>query len=229
MTFNQRKAYIVSVIWKDIQYKIRLAISIIAYAFLVAFIVAIIAYVVWLFSNKSFTWALVSFLIVGLPLVIWLVYKTAGWLNKLKERKETLEHQEKLKTEIDYRIGRALEIMDKLSLWYTDENEANRELVTSLNTMGYNAEYQPRLQDGSIADARVGDILIEGKLSPNKSEIDRLLGQLSGYAKLSNKIHIVIYGRISVYALFRILDEIRQYPIKIVLTALPHPHRDRHY
>jgi hypothetical protein len=213
---------------KDIQRKFKLGLAYFVYSILAIIILTTIIYVVWLFAHKSWAWALGSFLIIDVPLIAWFAYKSIKWKRKFDERKETLNRQESLKNDLDFHIGRALEIIDKSAIWYRDENSANLELVTSLRTMGYDAEYQPRLRNGAIADIRVGDTLIEGKLSPNKAEIDRLLGQLTEYVKVSNKIHIIIYGTLSKYALYRILDEIRKYQIKIVLTALPRPHRDRH-
>lgn len=36
-----------------------------------------------------------------------------------------------------------------------------------------------------IPKRRVGDVLVEGKLSPDTAEVDRLIGQISDYTKYS--------------------------------------------
>ena len=38
--------------------------------------------------------------------------------------------------------------------------------------MGIEAVYPYRLSNGRTADAKVGDVLIEGKLSPDTAEVD---------------------------------------------------------
>jgi hypothetical protein len=164
------------------------------------------------------------FIIVGLPLTIWLVIRYVRWKREYRRRQETLRTKETLKSKIDEYILNALEIMDTTHKWYNDENEANRELVDFLKMQGFNAEYQPRLVNGSMADARVDDIIIEGKLSPNKADIDRLLGQLTEYTRLKNKVIVVIFGRLDQYTRERIEQRYLQ---KVFLSYLDNPRRHR--
>jgi len=138
-------------------------------------------------------------------------------------------HKRKLVTGgIDKYLRRALELMDTTSKWYNDENTANQELVSCLKAQHIDATYQCRLSSGRTVDAKVGDILIEGKLSPDTAEVDRLLGQLSSYMQHSNMVNVVIYGKLDKEARERIEDEITgRYVNKVFLTYLDNPHRLR--
>lgn len=131
-------------------------------------------------------------------------------------------------------LNQALTIMDETAKWYSNEDKANRELVSCLNSILYQydtkgkAIYHYYLGDGRTIDAKIYHILMEGKLSPSQSEIDRLLGQLSDYTKYSNEIHIVIYGSLSDMAKSRILNEISdRYPDIVFLDYLNNPKRQR--
>jgi len=198
------------------------------FVLLAIIILIVVIYGTWLFSLKSWLYAFLFFIIVGLPLTIWLVIRYVRWKREYRRRQETLRTKETLKSKIDEYILNALEIMDTTHKWYNDENEANRELVDCLKMQGFDAEYQPRLDNGSTADARVDDIIIEGKLSPNKADIDRLLGQLAEYTRLKNKIIVVIYGRLDQHARERIENEIEQrYLQKVFLSYLDNPRRHR--
>jgi len=119
--------------------------------------------------------------------------------------------------------------MDSTAKWYNNEEEANRELVTCLKAQGISdVRYQYRLDNGRTADAKVGNVLIEGKLSPDTSEVDRLLGQLSDYTQYSNKVNVVIYGRLDKDARRRIENEIHlRYTGRVFLTCLNNPKRQR--
>lgn len=130
-------------------------------------------------------------------------------------------------SELDKYLSKALEDMDSTGNWYNDEEEANRELVSCLKSQGVAAEYEYGLPNGRKADAKVGDFLIEGKLSPDAVEVDRLIGQVSEYSKYG-KVNIVIYGRLDKYAKRRIEDEIElRYRNKVFLTYLDNPKRQR--
>lgn len=130
--------------------------------------------------------------------------------------------------EVGRDIRTALEIMDSTAKWYNNEDEANRELVTSLRARGIDATYQFSLPNGRVADARVRGVLVEGKLSPDTTETDRLLGQLIDYAQYSNKVNVVIYGQLSREARRRIENEIQsRYPNRVFLTYLTNPRRQR--
>jgi hypothetical protein len=140
-----------------------------------------------------------------------------------------LRRQRTLKSSIDDNLRRALETMDSTARWYNDENEANRELVTCLKAQGiYDVSYQYELGNGRTVDAKVGDILIEGKLSPDTEGVDRLIGQLRDYAQYGKRINIVIYGQLNREARRRIESEIYSlYIDKVFLTYLNNPKRQR--
>jgi hypothetical protein len=144
-----------------------------------------------------------------------------------------LRRQRKLKamtSEIGKQLQRALETMDTTARWYNTEEEANRELVTCLKAQGIcDVTYQYRLPDHQTADAKVGNILVEGKLSPNDTrEVDRLLGQLTRYTQYGHKVNVVIYGPIHKYARARIENEIQsRYLNRVFLTYLNNPRRQR--
>ncbi len=125
-------------------------------------------------------------------------------------------------------LERALRKMDSTSKWYRDEDAANAELVTSLRTLDIDAAYGYKLPNGRIVDARVGNELVEGKLSPDTSETDRLIGQLAEYTRYGDKLHIVIYGRLDSDSRRRIEREIsNRYLGKVFLVSLPNPRRLR--
>ena len=117
--------------------------------------------------------------------------------------------------------------MDTTARWYNDESVANNELVSCLKSQGVPAEPQHVLPNGRKVDAKVGDFLIEGKLSPDTAEVDRLIGQVSEYSKYG-KVNIVIYGRLDKDAKRRIENEIHlRYLNKVFLTYLDNPKRRR--
>ncbi len=85
------------------------------------------------------------------------------------------QKRQAITSDIDNQLRRALETMDSTAKWYNSEEEANRELVTCLKAQGItDVRYQYRLGNGRTADAKVGNVLIEGKLSPDTAEVDRL-------------------------------------------------------
>ncbi len=132
-------------------------------------------------------------------------------------------------SDINKYLHRALETMDTTAKWYNNEEEANRELVSCLKAQGINdVVYQYRLANGRTADARVGNCLIEAKLSPTTDEVDRLIGQLSDYTQYANKLNVVIYGYFNKEARRRIENEIyKRYRDKVFLTYLNNPRRQR--
>jgi len=125
-------------------------------------------------------------------------------------------------------LKRALEVMDDVAKTYTDEEEANKELVGILKMQGHDAARPFSLSDGRLADAKVDNVLIEGKLAPTVDEVDRLMGQLGAYSKHNYKVYVVVYGHLAKPALKRIEDEINErYPNKVFLTYLENPRRRR--
>jgi hypothetical protein len=200
----------------------------IIFVFLTIIILAVVIYGTWLFSLKTWRGGLIFFVIVGLPSLIWLGFKYYKWRHEFTFNSNMIKLQKALKSEIDARIQQALMVMDTTHKWYTDENEANRELVDCLKIQGFDVEYQPRLSNGSIADARIDNIIIEGKLSPHKADIDRLLGQLTEYTQIAEKVIIVIYGKLDEYAQNRIMFEVaKNYPDQVFLSYLDNPQRHR--
>ena len=209
------------------------------------FAVIIILFLFFGYARTIF-WILLS--VIGFGLLIWLgvlYYKNKEhkdirrrtheqYLVRQKER-ELKEQQERenralITSEIDKHLHKALEIMDGTDNWYNDEDEANKELVTALKSMGIEAKYLYRLSNGRTADAKVGNVLIEGKLSPDTAEVDRLIGQISHYVQYSegNKVNIVIYGELTEEARERIEGEIlKRYIGKVFLSCLDNPQRQR--
>jgi len=131
-------------------------------------------------------------------------------------------------SDIESKLSKALQLMDSTAKWYNNEDEANRELVTCLKSLNVDAAYGYKLPNGRIADAKVGDMLIEGKLSPDTAEVDRLIGQLSDYTQYGDKLNVVIYGQLSNNARRRIENEIHlKYIGRVFLTYLNNPQRKR--
>ena len=212
--------------------------------------IGIIVLLFFYWVSKTLFWILLA--IVGFVLLIWLgVLYFQNEKNKkehkdiqrrtherqlmgqkereLKEQRE-LEIRALITSEIDKYLHKALEIMDSTDNWYNDEDEANKGFVSVLKAMGVEAVYLYRLSSGRTADAKVGDVLIEGKLSPDTAEVDRLIGQISHYVQYSegNKVNIVIYGELTEEARERIEGEILQrYVGKVFLSYLDNPQRLR--
>jgi hypothetical protein len=206
----------------------------------------------WLltFIHKSIWFTII--LLLAVALAVWLFVKyfrnkkrEADFLiirrrnqqatQKRQEEQELIDQKEReerelITSEIDKYLHKALQIMDTTAKWYNNEDEANRELVSVLKAQNIDAMYLHRLSNGRTADAKVGNVLIEGKLSPDTSEIDRLIGQISDYVQYSegNKINIVIYGELNEEGRRRIEREILQrYLGKVFLSYLDNPQRLR--
>lgn len=150
--------------------------------------------------------------------ILWFVFRWGLRYYKIR----------KIAGELEEYLQKALKAMDQTSNLYADEKAANKELATALRTLGLPVEYEFKLNERRIADVKVGDTIIEGKLSPKPDEVDRLLGQLQDYCNYKYKVNIVIYGQIDDYSLKRISDEINnRYKNKAFLTYLNNPHRKR--
>lgn len=135
----------------------------------------------------------------------------------------------KVTGELQSYLLKALEAMDSTARIYTNEEEANKELVATLKVQGLDVQYQFPLGQGyRYADAKVGNAIIEGKLAPTQDEVDRLLGQIQGYSEYPYQLYVVIYGFLNKYAIERISQVIRKnYPEKVFLTYLSNPRRRR--
>ena len=157
--------------------------------------------------------------IIAIIVIAFLIYRRIK--QSLRNKKVTGELQSYLL--------KALEAMDSTARTYTNEEEANKELVATLKVQGLDVEYQFPLGQGyRYADAKVGNAIIEGKLAPTQDEVDRLLGQIQGYSEYPYQLYVVIYGFLNKYAIERISQEIeKNYPGKVFLTFLPNPRRNR--
>ena len=96
---------------------------------------------------------------------------------------------------LDGHIIKVLCQMDKTCSFYSDEDEASRELTTGLNLLGHDAQYHYGLTEKRVADIFVDNVIIEGKLNPTQSDVDRLFGQVLDYLRFPHHIIIVLYGQ----------------------------------
>jgi len=117
--------------------------------------------------------------------------------------------------------------MDRTCGFYNDEDEANRELTTGLSLLGYNAQYHYNVTDRRTVDIFVDDTIIEGKLDPNTSDVDRLIGQITDYMNLPHRIFIVLYGQVSGQVLERIRNFASLHSDKVQLVYLSEANRMR--
>lgn len=160
-------------------------------------------------------------------ILLFVIKFTVSRISSIRERSTERSINEFVTSEIGSYLHEALLVMDSTAPTYNDEEEANRELISCLRMKGMEAKYQHTLPNGRTVDAKVGNILIEGKLAPVTSEIDRLLGQLSDYTKYG-KVNIVIYGELSSTAKSRIQHEIiDKYPNQAFLNYIENPKRKR--
>jgi membrane protein implicated in regulation of membrane protease activity len=197
-----------------------------------AFLALVIGVPLVLFETGDFSFSKGGFIVIIYAVALLVLI---FWLFRKRQRRIAMEiamEKERIAitSELDKHLRKALETMDTTAKWYNDEDEANRELVTCLKAQGVEAQYQYRLPNGRTADAKVYDFLIEGKLSPDTAEVDRLIGQLSQYSEYPYKINVVIYGELSKDAKRRIENEIHlRYDKKVFLTCLDNPKRQRAY
>lgn len=134
----------------------------------------------------------------------------------------------KLKT-LEEALWKSLNAMDKTNRYYTSEDEANRELTDCLNVLGFNAVYHYELDNKRIVDIQVDQYaMVEGKLDPDLSEIDRLVGQIVDYLKFHKYVYIVVYGFLDYRFKNRIKDLLLSlYPDRLSLIYLNNPNRTR--
>jgi DNA-directed RNA polymerase beta' subunit len=121
-------------------------------------------------------------------------------------------------------IQQALSQMDKTCKYYMDEDEANRELCTCLNLLGHNAVYHSTINNRTV-DIYLDNVIIEGKLDPKQSDIDRLIGQIADYVTFGKNIYIVIYGQVSPSLVERIRQQIILRYNSVYLLYLDNPNR----
>jgi len=158
--------------------------------------------------------------------------------QQLRDEENIKEHEFNLKAEADakknssivqHAIMNALVSMDNTYKWYDNEDNANRELISTLHALGFgDAVYHQLLNNGRTADGFVSNSIIEGKLDLSRSDnIDRLLGQIDDYLVSSYDIHIVLYGLVEPNALNRIKSKVNFYPNRLFLSYLKKPQRTR--
>jgi len=158
------------------------------------------------------------FLQIGIAIFILVGFVIYWQVKKYVERRRIVG-------ELGNHLLKALASMDNIARTYKNEDEANKELVSELRHQKINAIHES-LGDAKGADIRVGDILIEGKLEPDKGEVDRLLGQLQDYCKHHYKVYVVVYGRLDEKHLKRITEEIKdRYNGEVFLVHLKKPRR----
>ena len=110
---------------------------------------------------------------------------------------------------LDGELYKTLSIMDTTYDMYSNEDEANRELTSCLKLLGHDAIYHPTIDYGRTVDILVDNhFIIEGKLDPVQSDIDRLIGQVEDYLKTPYYIYIILYGKINKVAIERINEQI---------------------
>ena len=121
------------------------------------------------------------------------------WISMRDQRDGIREEVQELKAKtLNEALLQALATIDGTHSTYTTEDEANRELTSCLNAMGHSAVYHQILDNGRTTDILVdGVAIVEGKLDPSQSDIDRLIGQTQDYILTGYPIYIVIYGNIS--------------------------------
>lgn len=126
-------------------------------------------------------------------------------------------------------LYQALTQMDSTCNFYTEEDEASRELTTCLNVLGHHAIYHYQLANGRTCDILVDNFIVEGKLDINdQTELDRLIGQVNDYLAYPYDIYIVIYGQFNPSAIERIKSQlINAHPNRIYLIYLQSAKRTR--
>ena len=187
----------------------------------------------------AFWWCVIAII----PILGYLFYPMLGWVAILPailvgvavlyfsgRRMRSYLRTKAFQDDADNVIRQALQIMDSTSSYYSDEEEANKELATTLKALSPNAniEYEPNVHGESIGDIKIGGTVIEGKLDLlDKHEADRLVGQIQWCCSHSPfKVKVVIYGRISPQISNRIMT-LSQYPERVSLIALGNPRRVR--
>lgn len=140
-------------------------------------------------------WIVVATIAISIGLILY--YQHLLVKNKKQSKKNLITVAFKYKRKmLEESIYRCLCQMDKTNGFYNEEDEANRELTSCLNLLGHDAKYHYRLDNKRTADIMVDNCIIEGKLDPELSEADRLIGQLASYLTLNYHVYIVLYGHV---------------------------------
>ncbi len=179
-------------------------------------------------------------ILIALALLIAVIYLTRKWnaektaINSLKlqvvnaiDNYHILEQAYKQTRNklLSQHIQQALTQMDKTCNAYKEEDEANRELCTCLNLLGHNAVYHSTINNRNVDILADDNAIIEGKLDPSQSDIDRLIGQISDYITFGKHIYIVIYGVLTPALLDRIHQQIVSRYGGVSLLYLDNPNR----
>jgi len=123
-------------------------------------------------------------------------------------------------------LQNALETMSTTHGFFTNEDEANRELTTSLKILGHDARYKYKLPPDTWGKEREADVffnnsIVEGKLDlRSQDETDRLIGQTLSYLEYPYKVHIVLFGETEHRNLNRIKDFASQHSDRVYLNYL---------
>jgi len=146
------------------------------------------------------SWALFPALVLFLVCLFFI----PGWLKEKTARGDVYD-------KIREDLKKALLSIDRTCKQYNDENEANRELTGILVSLGYTAYYNWYLRDlGRSVDIFLPRfrVIIEGKLDPQQTDIDRLVGQVSFFKQCSYRVFIVVFGFLDYRLVARIYDEV---------------------
>jgi hypothetical protein len=181
---------------------------------------------------------ILSLIVIGLGYLTWNYYSKHNLLEQktlqLSEQFRTYKQQSYsvisyLESKTIHRaIVKSLQAMDKVTSFYIDEDEGNRELTACLEVQGFIAKYQ-HSADNRTFDIFVDNcIIVEGKLDPTQSDIDRLTGQVEDYLKYGHQVFIVVYG----YLFSNLKERIEQQIItrhegSVFLICLDNPRRIR--
>jgi hypothetical protein len=183
------------------------------------------------------TW-LILIAIAGVILSLYFRHQHARYVSDSIARENDLfrQHQDEVqqltlasyKRSVDAAIYQSLSQMDKTCDFFTDEDEASRELTTCLNLLGHNAIYHYAIRSGRTVDIFLDNIIIEAKLNPKQSDIDRLIGQVGDYLTFPYAIYIVLYGQTDPAFIARIQSQIVDpHPDRVSLVYLPDAQRTK--
>lgn len=211
---------------KEYQYPQNIVFDVIALLMFFAVLIMLGGMSIW--GYRAYIFWQIAGVFAGIILLSFIVFLFRKRIITLPYFSGSSKSVDYISLDIGNHIEKALGIMDTTAKYYNDENEANRELVSTLKAMNVNATYQYPLPNGRIADAKVSDLLVEGKLSPNITDVDGLLGQIIDYTQYGDKLYIVIYGKLDNNSKRRIENEIHlRYPQRVFLATLPNPRRLR--
>lgn len=172
-------------------------------------------------------WIVVATVIIAIGFILY--YQRQYENEKKKSRTEIHKVANYFKCKLlEESLHRCLTQMDKTNGFYNEEDEANRELTSCLSLLGHDAKYHYRLDNKRTADILVDNCIIEGKLDPSPAEADRLIGQITDYLSLPNRIFVVLYGFVDKSLLDRLQKQVfTPNPARVNLVYLNNARRVR--